>query len=89
MDRLDSPVTQLKPYLKCVFGCIILHVVIAAPYGNEKDYDNAAILTMGMQDHHCLPLHLTASLMDWYKCDIDINTNTTGCCPFRHTRLVY
>ena len=50
MDRLDSPVTQLRPYLKCVLGCIVLHVVIGAPYGNEKDYDNDAILTMGMQD---------------------------------------
>ena len=42
--------TQLRPYLKCVLGCIVLHVVIGAPYGNEKDYDNDAILTMGMQD---------------------------------------
>jgi len=50
MDRLDAPVTQLKPYLKCVFGCIILHVLIGAPWGFEKHFDNDAILTMGMQD---------------------------------------
>ena len=36
-----------------------------------------------------LPSHLTAYSMEGYKCFIDINTNTTGCRPFRHTRLVY
>ena len=50
MDRLDSPVTQLRPYLKSVLGCIILHIVIGAPLENQKDYDSDAILTMGMQD---------------------------------------
>ena len=50
MDRLDSPVPQLRPYLKSVLGCIILHIVIGAPLENQKDYDSDAILTMGMQD---------------------------------------
>ena len=50
MDRLGALVTQLKPYLKCVFDCIILHMVVCAPYGSEKHCDNDAIFTMGMQD---------------------------------------
>ena len=50
MDRLDAPASAFRPYLKCLLGAIIVHVVVGAPFGKEVLWDNDVILTIGLQD---------------------------------------
>ena len=56
MDRLDTPPSYYRPYLKSVLGVIIVHIVIGAPFEIEAKMENEFFLTLAWQDFPSLSL---------------------------------
>jgi hypothetical protein len=56
MDRIDTPPSLYRPYLKSTLGVIIVHIVIGAPFSIEAKMENEFFLTLAWQDFPSLPL---------------------------------
>jgi hypothetical protein len=56
IDRLDTPPSYYRPYLKSILGVIIIHIIIGAPFQIEAKMENEFFLTLAWQDFPSLPL---------------------------------
>lgn len=50
IDRLDTPPSYYRPYLRSVIGCPIVHIIIGAPFNVEETMGNEIFLTLAWQD---------------------------------------
>ena len=69
IDRLDTPPSYYRPYLRSVFGVVIVHIIIGAPFNIERTMGNEIFLTLAWQVLPSLPQAIHSEVLtgiEWY-----------------------